>query len=73
MASSFSDVLDEVVAFSDYEVGDDVVDFVPTGDFGAVTTTIGWGDGEWGNMPWGGTSTTILTGNTTIWTNIDTP
>jgi hypothetical protein len=72
MASSFSNILETSVEFSEFEL-DEGVDFFPIGDFGSITQTIGWGDGPWGDMPWGGTSTTILDSNPTIWTNIDTP
>lgn len=48
-------------------------DFVNIGEFGAITVDIGFGDGGFGEGPYGGYSTTIIDISPTVWTNIETP
>ncbi|MCI0554203.1 MAG: hypothetical protein L0287_24905, partial [Anaerolineae bacterium] len=49
-------------------------DFFPIGDEGVVTIEgSGWGEGGFGEGPWGGGTTVILSGGETVWTEIETP
>lgn len=72
--SDFTATLDIGVPFSSTEL-DTVVDFTPTGDQGQiiVSGSTGFGEGGFGEGGFGGDSTTlILNGAPTIWTNIET-
>lgn len=73
--SDFTSIPDSGVPFTTFEE-DTGVDFVAIGDQGVivVTTQTGFGEGGFGEGPFGGgTTTVILSGGTTIWTNINTP
>lgn len=73
--SDFTNVIDSGVVFSNISESD-TVDFTPTGDDGLiiVTTTSRYGEGVFGEGPYGGGTTTVIIGvPTTVWTNIDTP
>lgn len=71
--SDFTNETEIAGIFSKYEL-DDGVDFQATGDFGLLTIEdYGWGEGGWGDIPWGGGQTVIIDTPTTIWTNIETP
>ena len=52
---------------------DSVSAFVNIGEFGVITINTGFGDGGFGEGPYGGYSETSVDGSTTIWTNIETP
>lgn len=71
----FEEVVDEAAVFSETEV-ENPVDFVESGDFGViiVTNRVGFGEGGFGEGPFGGvTQSTILTVESTEWTDIETP
>lgn len=69
----FSDVIDISGIFTDFEL-DTGVDFVDTGDLGAIIISGGgFGEGGFGEGPFGGGTTVILTSPTTTWTDIGSP
>jgi len=73
--SDFTASLNIGVVFSKTEL-DTGVDFTPSGDLGqiVITSTGGFGEGGFGEGGFGGSTTTlVLSGGLTTWTNINTP
>jgi hypothetical protein len=71
--SDFTNIIRVAVPFTATEL-DAGVDFVPSGDLGTITITgSGFGEGRFGETPFGGTQTVIVSAGKTNWTNIETP
>lgn len=62
----------QVSGFSDLDA-DTVSDFTDIGEFGVEITTIGYGEGGFGEGPYGGYSIRTLNASFTRWTDIETP
>lgn len=71
--SDFTNVVDISGTFEETEL-DEGVDFYATGDYSSIVIFGGgFGEGEFGDGPFGGTQTVVLTVPTTTWVDVDEP
>jgi len=71
--ADFTNTIEQGVPFTSVEL-DEGIDFVGVGDAGTITVEgSAYGEGNYGEGPYGGSATYILSYGTTEWTNVDTP